>query len=345
MMHRPAAPTDTLADLAPHFRGANTLFVLSHAGPDGDALGAAIGLALGLQSLGKQAVAVFAEVPTRYDFLGVGPYSGACRVVDPAGAEAAEILSNSDLGVLVDASEPSRAGEFESAFVASSCAKVCIDHHLAERRPEYVGHVVEPGSASTGQLVLGLFDLLGVSLDRPMAEALFVAMATDTGWFRYTNTTPAVLEMAARLLGYGLEPDLLYRQIYDRISAARLRLQGKVLAQARVELDGALVVSSVDRDLLEDSGLAVSDLEGVIDPLRTVEGSEVAALLTERDPGEWKISLRSRGSADVESIARRLGGGGRAMAAGARASGTREEVEQRLRDEVVIAVQAARKGT
>jgi phosphoesterase RecJ-like protein len=288
---------------------------------------------------------VFSEVPSRYDFFGDGPFRAVCRVVDPTSPEAASIFASADLGVLVDASEPSRLGDFEAGFVESRCPKVCIDHHLSERLPIHVAHVIEPQSASTGQLVLGLLDLLGVTLDRPMAEALFVAMATDTGWFRYSNTTPPVLETAARLLGHGLEPDLIYRRIYERVCADRLRLQGRVLAAAQVELDGDLVCSCVDTAMLRESGLSTSDLEGVIDPLRTVEGSEVAALLTEWGPGEWKISLRSRGRVDVESVARRLGGGGHAMAAGARASGTREEVLGMLRNEVETAVHVARKGS
>ena len=335
----------SLADLVSHFRRARRVVILSHAQPDGDALGSAIGLALGLRGVGKQPVAVFEGVPPHYDFLTEGSDSSTetdsvVKIFETSPGP--DFFAEFDLGVVLDASDPPRVGNFEADFFGASLDKVCIDHHLAEPLPVYAGHVIEPESASTGQLVLRLLDLLEVPLDRSIATALFVAVATDTGWFRFGNTRPDVLEVAARLLALGLQPDELYSLIYERISEARLHLQGVVESNAVVELGGDFVYSCIDFQLLQTSGVQRAELEGVIDPLRTVDGSEVVALLTEIAPQSWKISLRSRGLVRVDVIAKKLGGGGHAMAAGARDQGTRDEVVELLRKRVEEALREAR---
>ncbi len=305
------------------------VLITSHVQPDGDAIGSALALAAGLRSLGKEAGVVAEDYPRKYRFLDTSDLVRVTAEVPPR-----SFFQSWDLGVLLDASAPSRTGILEPAFFSGVFPIVCIDHHVESPRERYLHHVIDPAAASTGSLVLRLLDCLGVELDVAMAQAIFVAIATDTGWFRYTNTTPSVFEDAARLLSIGIEPEKIYRTVYEDFSLARTRLGGEVSRQTRSEHYGAFLWSFLNRKLIEESGVRPGEFEGLIDPIRGVNGAEVVALLTEVDDARWKVSLRARASVDVSEIARRLGGGGHAKAAGARLEGSLEVVMDRLRQEV-----------
>lgn len=309
-------------------RGERVL-VTSHVQGDGDSVGSSVALALGLRRLGKEAGVLLTDLPEKYGFL---VPAGLAEV--PATPPGPEYYEGWDVGVLLDASEPSRIGDHEAGFFGASFPRICIDHHLVDPRPEFVEHHIEPGAPSSGSIVLRLLDALGVGLDDAIALALFVAIATDTGWFRFSNTTPDVFRDAGRLATRGIRLDEIYRRVYECFSLARVKLQGEVIARMRSELDGALVWSYLDRGLIVSSGVPRSSFEGLIDPLRAVMGSDVSALLTETEPDRWKLSLRSSERVNVRTVASRFGGGGHARAAGASLAGDLDAVSRRLREEV-----------
>jgi phosphoesterase RecJ-like protein len=336
-----AAADAALADVAEAVAGARTLLITAHVNPDGDALGSQVALGLGLRALGKEArCLVGQEPPEKY------------RSLLPAGVieclltpEQAGRVGPADLCVLLDTSEPERAGAFRPVFFAAGQRRVTIDHHPVQTakgtapgdrsgRLPFDHTLVVTEAPATGNLVLALLDHLGVPLDPAIAGALWIAIATDTGWFRFANTTPWALRDAARLVAFGLDTEGLHEQIYESYTVPRAKLLGSVLANLRVEMDGGFVWSSVARKELQDGGLGLGDLDGIIDHLKAVRGARVIALIVEVEPGVWKISLRAKGASTVDGIARKFAGGGHAKAAGGRFTGTLDAMLAVLRPAV-----------
>lgn len=317
-----------IAGLAARLLRARDICITAHASGDGDSVGSTTALARGLRSRGKSVRIVLPDLPDRYAFL-----TEAAPVTVPEPGEEARALEGADLGILLDAGEASRCGRLEPAFFSGERPVLCLDHHLGTPGPEFELAHVDPASPSTGSLVLELLDHLGVELDLPLARSLWVAIATDTGWFRFPSTNPACLRAAARLLELDPGIDELYRRIYETHSAGRARLLGEVLSRMELAHGGLLAWSHVDLELLERCDVERQELEGVIDSLRTIEGVEIAALVSQVEGTSWKVSLRSRSRADVQVLARRLGGGGHARAAGGRLEGEIERARQTLLDQ------------
>ncbi len=322
--------SESLIQIGQRLLQASHIRITSHQNGDGDSVGSSIALALALKAQGKSVRVVLADYPSKYEFLNreidlVVPQ-------DEGGLDRA--LDGAELGILLDASQTSRVGDLESAFFAKKFPVLCIDHHLGEPSPDFELTHVDSSKPSTGSLILNLLDHMGIELDISIARALFVAIATDTGWFRFSNTDSEVLQDASRLLRFDLQPDRLYQMIYEQLSLARTRLQGDVIHKMEAEFDGRFIWSYVDLGMLESSGIRRDEFEGLIDALRSVEGAEVAALVTQLDSLKWKVSFRSQGAVNVQEIASRLGGGGHAKAAGGGLAGTFEEARQKLLSEV-----------
>jgi bifunctional oligoribonuclease and PAP phosphatase NrnA len=308
-------------------QSAGTILIASHANPDGDALGSQAALTVALARLGKKVRSVLAEdVP------------GHFREVLPAGVLAVvpkdERLDRQDLCILLDANEAPRSGRFRDTIFADGQRRACLDHHPYHGVSRFDATLVLTEAPSTGNLVLKLIDALGVPLDESMARCLWVAMATDTGWFRFANTGAWVLEDAARLVDIGLDVERLYELAFQGYGEARARLLGQILVGVHAELGGALVWSFVSRSMLEAAGQRIADLDGMVDYLKLIRGPRVIALIVETGDGSYKVSLRAKDSASVESVARSLGGGGHAKAARYTHSGTWDELLAALRTAV-----------
>ena len=333
---RPAL--EILDRMARAVREAGSLVIAAHVNPDGDALGSSTALGLALAHLGKRVRVVVSETPPE-----------KLRSLLPAGLpeiipdrEAAMRLGPVDLCILLDTSEPERAGVFKDLFFAPGQGRLCLDHHACHARGLFDHQLVLTEAPATGSLVIALIERLDVPLTPAIAQALWMAIATDTGWFRFENTTSWALADASRLAAVGVDIPRLYRRLYEEYTVSRARLLGGVLARLESGLDGAFVWSSTSLREIEAQGLALGDLDGVVDHLKAIRGARVAALIVETDKGKYMISLRatgnepvddgsrgdrsSRGALEVESIARRLGGGGHLKAAGCRFSGTLEEL-------------------
>lgn len=321
---RPVA--DVLAGIATAIHGARSLLLTAHVRPDGDALGSGIALALGLRHLGKSVRLLHdGEFADRYrPLVPPGLLEDASRLDPPPDPP--------DLWVVLDTSEPSRVGCLRPLVFAEGQRRVAIDHHASETAGTYDHHLLVPGAPATGSLVLRLLDHLGVEIRPEIARALWIAIATDTGWFRFGNTSPLALRDAARLVEAGAAPEPLWELAYGEHSLGRTRLLGEVLRDLRSELDGDLVVGTVLRSRREAMGVALAELDGYVDHVRSVRGARVAALVTETDEGGFKVSLRSRGDTVVEPVARAHGGGGHAQAAGFSHPGPLADLERALVD-------------
>jgi phosphoesterase RecJ-like protein len=193
---------------------------------------------------------------------------------------------------------------------------------------------------ATGCLVVAAADQLGVRLTPEIARPAFVALATDTGWFRFSSTKAATLRLAARLVDAGAAPDRLFKELYENDSHARLQLIGRALARTQTEPGGNLAYSWLERADFAATGALPSDSEDIINMLLSVGGTQAAVLLVEQPAGGFKISLRSRCRVDCSALAERFGGGGHRSAAGTFLNEPLESARQKILDAVRAAMQS-----
>jgi phosphoesterase RecJ-like protein len=304
------------------------VLLVCHMNPDGDALGSMLGCGLGLRKLGLRAVqATFPgplEVPVPFQEL---------PGLDLLVAED-DVVERSALMLCFDAASSSRLGSLVSRLGPDS---IVLDHHAS-----FTGfggiHLVDPGAAATSVLAEQLLARLGVPLDAEIAECLYVALATDTGSFRFDLTTPAVHELAARLLATGISPAEISRRIFDNRPFGAVRLFGEVLGRAQLEPAAAggrgLVWTYATLDDLARHGQRPWVLEALIDGVRCAEEADVACVVKQVAPDEWAVSMRSKGGVDLSRVAVALGGGGHRLAAGFTARGSADDVISAIRREL-----------
>lgn len=303
------------------------VLLICHVNPDGDALGSMLGFGLALRRLGVRALqATFpgsSELPESFQTL-----PGLDLLVPATAAEAAP-----DLVVCFDAASASRLGELVDRLDRAGTSLV-LDHHASNTRFGRL-HLVDPTAAATSVVVQGLLDRLGVPLDREIAECLYVALITDTGSFRFDLTTPAVHQMAARLLATGIRPAEISRRLFDSRPFGAVRLYGDVLGRAELEPGVAggrgLVWTYATLDDLARHGQRPYVLEPLIDSVRCTDEADVSCVLKQVAEHEWAVSMRSKGGVDVSQVAVTLGGGGHRLAAGFTGRGTATEVIDAIR--------------
>jgi phosphoesterase RecJ-like protein len=340
--------TTTRSDLdavADAIRSHDRFVVVTHENPDGDALGSMLASTLALRELGKDAVMYLAgeaPLPAEYRFL---PLDDLRRELPDDTGE--RVL------LAVDCANVRRIGPEGAAVVARAGVVLDVDHHHDNTRFGTVNLVVSDAS-STAEIVRDLLIELSVPLSPQIAEALYVALVTDTGRFQYSNTTPKALRLAAELVEAGADVHGIFRHVYETVQFAKLKLLARALDRAQLFEGGRLVVSYLLRDDFAEVGAEEPYSEGIIDQLRAVEGSEMVALIREppRDEAPTRrVSLRSsHDEVDVSAIARRLGGGGHRQAAGFSSDREIDDIVAYLHDAFLAATagqgsEAARQGS
>ncbi len=297
-------------------RDARRILVLCHASPDGDAIGALLGLGFVLEALGKSVSLACADpVPREYQYL-----PGADNVVQhPEGPF--------DLVVALDSSDLPRLGAAYDLVRLGHLPLLNIDHHATSTHFGTVNWV-DTASASTCEMILQLADRLGVPVTTEIATCLLNGIVTDMRGFRTPNTNLAVLESAVRLVAAGADlPDIAHRTLMQR-PFETIRLWGQVFAQARLE-DG-IVWASIPLDAVREKDPSTNGLRGLVTFLIGTEEAKIAALFTERARGRVEVSLRSKAEVDVSSVALAFGGGGHPRAAGCTVEGTLSQVEESI---------------
>ncbi|MBF8187735.1 bifunctional oligoribonuclease/PAP phosphatase NrnA [Nonomuraea sp. K274] len=303
---------------------ADEIALSCHVSPDGDALGSMLAVGFVLRSMGKRVVASFGDrqfaVPRLLRFL-----PGQDMLVPPKDYPAAP-----ELMITFDSSTFERLGLLRD-HTAAAREVIVVDHHLSNAGFGTVG-LIDGTAAATAMLAEQLIYRLGGRLDRDIATCLYAGLVTDTGSFRHSSTTPAVHQMAARLVATGLRTDEIARELWDRSPFGYL----KVLAAAldRVTLEDGLVWTYVTRVDRAAYGLPYAELEGIIDIVRRTDEAQVAVVLKEDDQGAWQVSIRSKGAVDVGAVSAALGGGGHHNAAGYTAHDTVEETMVKFRREL-----------
>ncbi len=292
-----------MSQAATRIRTASRVLIACHVRPDGDALGSLLGLALGLQSLGKEVTALSTDgVPALYRFL---PH---WEEIVP------EANGTWDVSIGLDADGSNRLGAAEG-LVLSQPFVIDLDHHGGPR-PFGDLQIVDTTASATGELVFELLRELDVPLTTEIAECLMTAILTDTGSFRFTNVTADTFRIASELRACGAAPAPIYEATYGTRSLESTVLLGRFLARAKSAAGGQVVYSSIGFEEFAEVGAPPDATEGFLDQLRCAEGNLISLFLREESPGLIRVSLRSRGAADVARIAAEFGGGGHRMASG-----------------------------
>ncbi|MFA4829926.1 MAG: bifunctional oligoribonuclease/PAP phosphatase NrnA [Thermodesulfovibrionales bacterium] len=283
-------------------RKGKQFFIATHISPDGDALGSSIALSLALESLGKEIIIYDKDpVPEFYKFL-------------PGHKRFTQSISNlkfeiSNL-ILLDCNELERTGIEKIEFVSSAV----IDHHETEKE---FGDIkwIEPHAAATGLMLFYIIKELGVKITKDIAINLYAAIAIDTGTFRYSNTTPEVLRVAAELIEAGADPSYIAESLYETWSESRFRLLLKVLNT--LEINNSIAITLVTLDMFRETGASVEDTENFVGFPRLLKSVNISVLFREIENNYYKVSLRSKGKEmNVAKIAAAFGGGGHRNAAG-----------------------------
>jgi phosphoesterase RecJ-like protein len=306
------------------------ILLTTHINPDGDGLGSEVAMALWLARRGHELrVLNDSVVPTAFLFL--------ARHHAPEGFEpelAEQRFTEADALVVLDTSNRQRIGRLSPLLDRHILPVAVVDHHVTHARGFGQVNVVEPEASSTGEIVYDLIREAGDEITPEIAEALYVALMTDTGSFRYSNTDSHAHRMAADLLTRGIDPQRIHSQVHSHASAGRLRFFGEVLAGLEMREEGRLVVLDAAPEQFQRHGLTGSDTEGLVDMPRTIAGVDVVALFSEVEPGKVKISLRSTGRVAIDRVCSNLGGGGHIHAAGVLLKGTREAARARILPEL-----------
>jgi phosphoesterase RecJ-like protein len=328
--------TNDLAAVVEALRSHDRFLVTTHENPDGDALGSLLAAKLAVEQLGKDVVMTLygdAPLPGEYAFMELVEL----RRDWPEDADTRVLLA-------VDCANETRVAD--PSILERAPLVVNIDHHHDNTRFGDVNLIV-PGASSTGEVLRDVFCELGVQLTPEIAEALYIALVTDTGRFQYANTTPKALRLAAELVEAGADVHRIFQGVYESVQFAKLKLLARALDRAQVYEGGAIVVSYLLRTDFTEVGAAEPYSEGIIDYLRAVEGAEMAVLIREppRRDGVGptrRVSLRSSvDELDVSAIARASGGGGHRQAAGFSSDASVEEITEFVRREFAAAGRSA----
>jgi phosphoesterase RecJ-like protein len=279
-----------------------------HLGPDGDALGSLLALTIALRNAGHETVASWGSdpfsVPPHYNFL-----PSLDLLSPPSSFPAAP-----DLMITFDAGSMERLGSLEPNARAAH-KLIVIDHHVSN---DHFGtiNLIDGEAAASAVIVFELLKRMSVPLGKDIATCLYTGVVTDTGRFQYKNTTPEVHRITAELLAAGAPHVEITQTIYNTHPVGYLRLAAVALERLEVREDAAMVWTWVTKEDLDKAQVDLEDIEALIDLVRTADGADVAVVLKQQSDGRYRVSMRSKGEADVGSVATRFGGGGHALAAG-----------------------------
>jgi len=286
--------------------GGNRFLMMTHENPDVDGLASMLALGKSLTGLGKEVVILIQKslAPP------LSHLSGAERMI----VQGAEFKREFDAVLALDCAERERLGPCVS-FWPGTGPSINIDHH--ETNTFFGGYnLVDSDSSSTGELVYRLIECGAFPLDHEVAENLFAAIQSDTGSFRFTNTTSKTMRISANLMDHGVVPWNIYQRTTNGYGPERLKLLAGALAQVELHNEGKIGMMVLKRDMFEQSGARSSDTEGFVEYPRYINGVELAVMISEKDEDTCKFSIRSNGWVNVAELASRFGGGGHAKAAG-----------------------------
>ena len=323
-IHVPAARRAAIEQLAAALHGVKRVALSTHINADGDGCGSEAAMARLLAQLGIGAYIVNPTPwPAMFDYL----LGADVRNRSPEGPDA---LGEAERILVLDISDVKRLGALAGAVRACKVPPLVIDHHLPGAEPPGTIHVTDVSACATGELVYDFAVTLGLTLTPAIAMSLYTAIVTDTGGFRFSNTSPRCHAIASRLLAAGVDPDEMYRRIYASVPIGRLALLRDALATLEVDQPHGLAWISIAAGALEKYEVAGEDLDGIAEYPRSIAGMRMAVLFRDLGHGKVKLSIRSVGGVDSNALARVFGGGGHARASGALVAGSLADVRERV---------------
>lgn len=293
--------------------------LVGHAIPDGDCIGSLLGLYLGLAGTGKHCQIWLEDpVPHIYRYL-----RGTEKIATPVAASKGSII------IYLDCSDARRVGERVFTFLEQDTCSINIDHHSTN---EFFAlyNLVDTQAAATAEIIFRLLKCLHIPMDRHIASALYTGILMDTGRFCYSNTTSQTLRIAAELLEAGVDQEAARINLFESRPPQEMHLLSQALQSLEISSDGKIAWMTLSYDQVKNLGALEVYPEDVINYTRMIAGVKVGLLFRETSPGLVKIGFRSKDTVDVAAIAAQWGGGGHKQAAGARQSGTLEEIKARV---------------
>ena len=315
------------------------VLLTTHARPDADALGTTAAMALGLAKKGIEAEClILSEMPAKYAFLYDEPGVTYHNTAD--GADPAKLLDGADALLVCDTGTWSQLNGMRPAVEAFAGKKLVLDHHKTQEDWADL-KLVDTTAGAAAEVAMMLLNQWGVEIDAAMAEVLYAAMAMDTGWFAFSNTTPRTMRLAAECLEAGADVERLYQRLYQGETERRMRLHARGHASMQLLAGGRVAVTQLTKADFAETGAGMPATEDLINWPMAI-GSVGASIFLCEDPGSpdglpTKVSLRSKGQIDASALAQGFGGGGHARAAGARLDVPLAEARER----VIAAVTAA----
>jgi phosphoesterase RecJ-like protein len=319
-----ASTEATRAQVAEAIRRRQRFVVTSHARPDGDAIGSSLAMAFALQQLGKEVRVVSRDAPPPplMVFPGVPEIDITSEIGDPG-----------DAVIVMECGDVKRPGidGVERGYVIN------IDHHPGNLLYGALNWM-DLSAAACGEMVFDLVRELGVPLTYEIALHVYIAILTDTGSFHYSNITPRTFDICRECVEAGVSPSAVARSIFDANNLGRLKLFGAVLNRMRLDPTGRIATLSVNKQLTRDCGGTYEDTEGLINLPLTVKEILAVVFFKEVGPGDWRVSMRSKGDIDINAIAKEFGGGGHKNASGCSARGDLDTLEALFEQRVTRAI-------
>ena len=315
---------NTLEQIAAKLREAETVLLYPHVLMDGDTLGSSVALCIALRKMGKKAyILIEDEIPSYLLFM----EKDYCTFDG-------NIIGAPDLSVSVDCSDIERFTMRKDKFLSGKTS-ICIDHHKTNNYFADLNYIDE-NAAATGEIVYDLLKILGTVIDVEIAEAIYTAVATDTGNFQYTNTTKATHLIAAELFDAGIDLEKISVEVYQNVRHEKLKLMNEVIGTIELLSNGKADTAFVTQEMLVKTGARMDETDGIIEMLRNISGVEISAFFKEVKPGEVKVGLRSKTYGDVSAIAQSFGGGGHKKAAGCTLYTSLEDAKQKISSAIAV---------
>lgn len=287
--------------------------ILTHAYPDGDTLGSGFGLCLALQQLGKNARVVYTNLPKDFVFLTEG--------VKEQSFEAQTVVS-------VDVAGEKLLGSNKDKYQGR--IDLCIDHHRISRIEAPVKYV-DPEASANCEMLFEMFKLMDVELTPQIANCLYTGISTDTGCFKYSNTTSKALRIAADLLDTGIDAPLINKVMFDTKTKLKIRLEQEIYGTIDYFANDRGAIIAVTREMQKRLGVGDDELEGLASIPRQIEGVLIGITMREKEDGVFKVSVRTDRSVNAAEYCAMFGGGGHAEAAGCTVKGTLDEAKAQLK--------------
>ncbi len=328
MLAPPPHRREVIAAIADRLHPGMTVALSTHINSDGDGCGSEVALA---HLLAQRGVTVRIVNPTPWPSMFTFLLDDTITEASRSGTAA---LTGIDALIVLDINDIRRLGTLAEAVRALSVPIYVIDHHIpGSDKALGVLTLADTSACATGELIFDVANALGLEITPAVAQALYCAILTDTGSFRYSNTSPRAHAVAAVLLGCGVDPEDMYRRIYAQVSVGRMELLRDALTSLGTEAAIGLSWISVEAGVMERYAVTSEDLDGIVEHPRSITGTRLALFFRDLGHGKVKVSFRSTGAVDVQRLAKEYGGGGHAKASGALLTGALEAVrEQVLQD-------------